>query len=416
MGAGGVRPKARVNVLFVNHTGQVSGAEKSLLEVLRAMPPTILPLVACPDGPLVREIAETGVERVPLPGTDGSLKLHPRYTTVALWRIAHGAIAVRAIASRHGIAVVHANSIRAGLLTTLAARLGGPPNIVHLRDRLPPSRVSTLTLRVIAKADALVANSRYTATSLREAGVTPPARVLGNPVDLIRFDPETVDRRVARATLGLREADFVVAVLAQITPWKGQDDAIRAVAEVRLKYPNVKLLLVGSAKFVAKATRYDNLAYLDHLQRLVAELDLDEQVRFLGERDDVPTVLGATDALLVPSWEEPFGRTVIEAMAMEVPVIATDVGGPAEVVSDGEDGLLLAPRDPHAWATAISTLIESPAMRERIARNGRLRSCAFGADAHAKALVNLYQDVLDRRNGHHPQIEIMRQVEAEKVA
>ena len=386
-----------MKVLYVNHTGQVSGGEKSLLELVRGISPAVSPLVACPDGPLVDALAAIGVARVSIPGTDGSLKLHPRHTPAAVCGIARGALAVRAATRRHQVDVVHANSIRAGLFATLAAEKGGAPTVVHLRDRLPNSRVSTLTLRAIARADLLIANSRYTARSLDEAGVTRTRRVIGNPVDLDRFDPDTVDRFAARNALGLKHDDFVTAVLAQITPWKGQEEAIRSIARVRDRHPNVKLLLVGAAKFLSKATRYDNAAYLKRLHGLVAELQLSDHVQFLGERDDVPGVLRATDTVLVPSWEEPFGRSVIEAMAMRVPVIATNLGGPAEVISDRKNGLLLPPRTPENWARAICNLIESPALYARIARNGRLRARAFSVEAHAEELRSVYLHVSGRR-------------------
>jgi glycosyltransferase involved in cell wall biosynthesis len=386
-----------MRVLYVNHTGQVSGGEKSLLEVVRGVSPAVSPLVACPDGPLVDALAEIDVPRVSIPGTDGSLKLHPRHTTAAVCGIARGALAVRAAARRHDVSVVHANSIRAGLFTTLAADPNGPATVVHLRDRLPDSRVSTLTLRAIGRADMLIANSRYTAESLDRAGVSRSRRVIGNPVDLTRFDPDTVDRVAARASIGLGYSEFVVAVLAQITPWKGQEEAILATAQVRERHPDVKLLLIGSAKFVSKATRYDNRAYVEKLHRLVAELGLEENVLFLGERHDVPEMLRATDTMLVPSWEEPFGRSMIEAMAMRVPVIATNVGGPSEVIHDRKNGLLLPPLKPGEWARAINHLIESPALHARIARNGRLRARAFSVEAHAEELRSVYMHVTGRR-------------------
>ena len=405
-----------MKVLYVNHTGQVSGGEKSLLELVRGVSPAVSPLVACPDGPLVDALEEIGVARVSIPGTDGSLKLHPRHTPAAVCGIARGALAVRTAARRHQVDVVHANSIRAGLFATLAAERTGPPTVVHLRDRLPNSRVSTLTLRAIGRADLLIANSRYTAQSLDDAGVTRTRRVIGNPVDLTRFDPDKVDRFAARNSLGLKHSDFVAAVLAQITPWKGQEEAIRSIARVRERHPDVKLLLVGAAKFLSKATRYDNAAYLERLHRLVSELELGDHVKFLGERDDVPAVLRASDTVLVPSWEEPFGRSVIEAMAMRVPVIATNVGGPAEVIADRKNGLLLAPRAPDCWARALGNLIESPALYARIARNGRLRARAFSVEAHAEELRSVYMHVTGRRSVAPVAADVVAAMPAAKAA
>ena len=386
-----------MRVLYVNHTGQVSGGEKSLLEIVRGAAPAISPIVACPDGPLADAVAGIGVERVPIPGIDGSLKLHPRHTAEALSGIARSALAVRSAARRHKVALVHANTIRGGLIATLAARGGGPATVVHLRDRLPTSHLSRLTLRAIARADLVIANSRYTAASLDEAGVKCTRWIISNPVDLRRFDPDKIDRLAARAEFGCGSSDYVTSVVAQITPWKGQEEAIRAIAQVRHEHPNVRLLLIGSAKFVTKATRYDNRAYLERLHGLVDELELRDHVKFVGERDDVPVVLRATDTLLIPSWEEPFGRSMIEAMAMGVPVIATSVGGPGEVITEHHDGLLVPPRLPAAWAEAIRTVIESSSLQSRLADNGRLRAQTFTVESHVEELSNAYRMVLDQR-------------------
>ena len=110
----------------------------------------------------------------------------------------------------------------------------------------------------------------------------------------------------------------------------------------------------------AGTERYDNEAFLESLRRLAAQLGVADRVAFLGEREDVPDILAALDLLLVPSWEEPFGRVVIEAMSMSVPVIATNVGGPAEVVRDGEDGILLPPGRPATWAAVAFELLSDP--------------------------------------------------------
>jgi glycosyltransferase involved in cell wall biosynthesis len=93
---------------------------------------------------------------------------------------------------------------------------------------------------------------------------------------------------------------------------------------------------------------------------------------FTGERDDVPTVLSALDIILVPSWEESFRRSLLEAMAMGRPVIATNVGGPREIVTSGFDGLLLPPRlRPDLWAEAVGSLLTNPERRSEIGRRER---------------------------------------------
>lgn len=264
--------------------------------------------------------------------------------------------------------------------------------MVHVRDCLPPGPTSTLSLRAIGRADALIANSAHTRASLGRAGKT--AHVVHNAVDVARFGDLTLSREEARARLGLAPEPVVLAVIAQITPWKAQDDAIAVLASLAPRHPGAMLLLVGSAKFDSAATRYDNPAYLDSVKSQAQRLGFADSVRFLGERDDVAEILRAVDLLLVPSWEEPFGRSVIEAMAAGVPVVATERGGPPELLGDGEAGLTLPPRQPQAWAQAIDSLLGDPermsAMGERGRQEARLR---FGPQRHLGAVLGVYEEV-----------------------
>jgi glycosyltransferase involved in cell wall biosynthesis len=148
---------------------------------------------------------------------------------------------------------------------------------------------------------------------------------------------------------------------------------------------------------VARATRFDNDAYVAGLRRLVADAGLEDRVSWLGERDDVPELVRALDALLLPSHEEPFGRALLEAMALEVPVLATNVGGPPEVVRDGRDGYLLAPEEPAAWAAAARRLAEDPELGPRLGREGRARVIGeFAVEEHVRAMLAVYERALAR--------------------
>ncbi|HEX7300579.1 MAG TPA: glycosyltransferase family 4 protein [Solirubrobacteraceae bacterium] len=357
------------SVLLVNHTASVSGAEHSLLDLLGALPDEVVPVVACPPGPLAEAVAELGVRVVPLRGTDAGLKLHPTGTPRALAKLLADGVAVARAARRAGAVVVHANSTRAALACAIARASGGPALAVHVHDVLGRDRVSSVVRRVIAAtADAVLANSKHVAASFIAAG--PEVVVVENPVDLDRFDPARVDGRAARRELGIGEDEPVLALVGQITPWKGQDTAIRALAALPERFDAARLLIVGEPVFASAGTRYDNVAYLDELRRLTRELGLEQRVAFLGARADVPDLLAATDIALMPSWEEPFGRVAIEAMAMRVPVLATDRGGPREILAGG-GGMLLAPRQPELWAAAITELLDDPQERRRMGETGR---------------------------------------------
>ena len=152
-----------MKILYVNHTSVVSGAEHSLSTLLRALPSEVSPAVACPDGAFAENVRGLGIPVYQTPEATGSLRLHPLHTTRAVAELAAAAVAVRGIIRRTRPDVVHANSIRAGVILSLATGRNGPPTIVHVRDCLPPGPVSFATRRLIVGAGAtLISNSRYT--------------------------------------------------------------------------------------------------------------------------------------------------------------------------------------------------------------------------------------------------------------
>jgi glycosyltransferase involved in cell wall biosynthesis len=241
--------------------------------------------------------------------------------------------------------------------------------------------------------DRIITNSAYTAAWVRSVAPRARLEVVHNPVDLARFDPDRIDRAQARERIGeAGSRRILLGVVAQLSPWKGQDTAVEALAALREQGLDAQLLLIGSAKFVARATRFDNEAFVARLRTLIASRGLEDRVSLLGERSDVPELMRALDVLLLPSEQEPFGRALIEAMAMGVPVLATNVGGPPEIVQEGVQGYLLAPHEPDAWAAAIRGIVEHPERAQEMGRAGRERAArAFSAEQHARAVLDVYR-------------------------
>jgi glycosyltransferase involved in cell wall biosynthesis len=252
---------------------------------------------------------------------------------------------------------------------------------------------------IVAGAGTIVANSHYTAGTVKRAAPAARVEVVHPAIDLDEFDPARIDRAAARAALGVAGTRRVLlGVVAQLSPWKGQDTAIEALRLLREQDLDAHLLLIGEAKFVASATRFDNEAYVSGLRRLVAEAGLEDRVSWLGEREDVAQLIAALDVLLLPSHEEPFGRALLEAMALEVPVLATSIGGPPELVTEGIDGYLVPPREPAAWAQGVRRVIGGPAQGRALGRAGRLRIAeAFDAKDHATAMLAVYERALATR-------------------
>jgi glycosyltransferase involved in cell wall biosynthesis len=383
-----------MRVLYTNHTAEVSGSERSLLSLLAALPASVEPRVATPPGPLATAAAELGVPVSKIAATAGSLRLHPAHTPRALVEMSTAAVQIRRLARAHAADLVHANSIRAGIELGLG-RLA--PSVVCVRDCLPAGRASTATMRLIgASATTVVANSGYTAESVRRLAPRARLEVVHPGIDSTAFDPARIGRAQARARLGWpADGPVLLGVVAQLSPWKGQDTAIEALALLRGRGIDAHLLLIGSPKFVARSTRFDNHAYVTDLHRLVSGGGLDEHVSWLGERKDVPELIRALDVVLVPSHEEPFGRALLEALALEVPVVATSVGGPPELVRDGREGYLAPPRNADAWAQAVLRVIEAPERGRALGRAGRVRIAeGFDAASHADAWFAVYERTL----------------------
>jgi glycosyltransferase involved in cell wall biosynthesis len=387
-----------MNILYVNHSSGISGAERSLLELLAGLGPDVSATVACPDGPLAGMVRELRVPLARIPEVRAGLRLHPWFTAIGMRDLARAALALRRLGSRLRLDLIHANSVRAGIVAALAARPGGPPLIVAVNDCLPDTRLANLARRfLIQRSATLMSNSRYTAASFRSNREGTADCVVYNPIDLVRFDPARITRAAARARLGLEPANPVLGVVAQLTPWKGQDDAIRALASLKADWPAARLLLVGDTTFTGGAARYDNRAYRRRLEELAAALRVSDAVTFMGARDDVPEILRALDLLLLPSWEEPFGLAVIEAMAMQLPVVATNVGGPSEIIRSDEDGLLLPPRQPERWAAAIATLLRDPARRAAMGQRARQRVVdQFSRARYVSGVLSEYRETLRR--------------------
>jgi len=381
-----------LRVLYVNQTAQVSGAERSLLTLIEGLEGKVSPMVACPEGELSAELRALGIEPILIRGTGASFKLHPLHTSRGLVEMAQSSLQVRRIVKRLSPDLVHANTTRAALLALLARDRSGPPVVAHIRDWAPAGGLPDQVLSLIARrADAIVANSAYVADRFGDRLARRQVRVIHNPIDLERFDPSRADGGAVRAELGISEGVVVLTVVAHISPVKGQDEAIVILADLIASGSDVVLLLAGSVKFASAGARLDNLAFGERLPALASELGVADRVRFLGERTDVPNLLAATDILLMPFWREPFGRVAVEAMAMGVPVVASEVGGPAEIVRADADGILLPPRAPEVWSRALERLVPNTELRQRMGQSARLRAADFSVGAHTAQILDLYR-------------------------
>jgi glycosyltransferase involved in cell wall biosynthesis len=210
------------------------------------------------------------------------------------------------------------------------------------------------------------------------------ADVIYNGIDLSAFEKTSLDKSAVRRQIGLDEADFVIVQVARLDYLKDHATALRAFAQVVRHRPRARLVLIGDGP------ERDRIIQLTH------ELNLTEQVRFLGLRTDVAMLLPAADLFLLTSISEGIPLTVLEAMAAGLPVVSTRVGGVAEIVEDGITGLLAASGNDAGLAAAVLRLADDRALCDQLGRSGqeRARNHFSETSMHARYL-RLYGEMLD---------------------
>jgi len=278
--------------------------------------------------------------------------------------------------------IVNTHSGRDTQLAGMAARSMGKnrPRVVRTRHLALPitSRFTYSTL-----PDKVVAVSSFVRDYLVSAGI-PDGQVEAVPtgIDLNRYTPADGGGTL-RSELSLPDATVLVGTVAILRVKKGHADLLRAAKTVLQSFPDTHFVIAGDGP------------QTENLQRLIVELGMEARVHMLGLRRDVMNVLQSLDLFVLPTHQEALGTAFIEAGAMGLPVVATDVDGVPEVVVDGETGVLVPPRDPAALAVAISGFLENPARRRDFGDNARRRvGSEFSREVMARRMQNLYASLL----------------------
>lgn len=273
-----------------------------------------------------------------------------------------------------------------------AARLAGAAAVSHERGNY--ERPKRFVWRWSTnRLDAVVAISRHVAEGLRGGGVDPRrVRQIYDGVDAAGFAARpTKSPAAVRALLGVPDGAFLVAMVGHLRCWKGHDvllDALGSLpADLRDAY---RVAVVGGAPD-------SDRDYQERLAALVRRHDLQRTALFLGERDDVPDLMNAADVVVHASTvPEPLGLVVMEAMSLGKAVVASRLGGPAEVVEDGS-GFLFDPAAPADLAALLERLRADAALRSAAGERARARVAAFSVERNVEEIARLYDEVLARR-------------------
>ncbi len=320
-------------------------------------------------GPHVAALTAAGIRHVPL---------HHATRSMAVTADLRALAEIRGIFADLAPDIVHTHNPKPGVYGRLAARAARVPavvNTVHGLYALPedawPKRAVVYALERLAStcSDAELIQNPEDIETLVGLGI-PRAKLtlLGNGVDLTRFDPGRFDPAVRarhRAEWGFGDQDVVVGLVGRMVAEKGYREVFAAATMLRRRHPEIRFLVVGPPD-------PDKADAITHEE--LEDAGRAGGVTFAGARTDVDELYTAMDLYVLASWREGFPRSAMEAAAMGLPIVTTDIRGCRQVVANHENGLLVGVRDPVALAEAIRLLATDPARRAVMAVAARRRA------------------------------------------
>lgn len=384
-----------MNVLYLNHASQISGGEQSLRAMLRqfrrAHSP-VEPVIALPgSGPFadILRDEEWMVTFAPL----RRLQRPQNFLAgmAALVHILQTAPYITKLIQQTGSHLLHSNSTTAHLVGGLAAERLNIPAIWHARDLVNLSRIGS---QLGARATWVVAISGCVAEALQRDGVPPEkVRIIHNGLDPDEWSPHPPGplRNTLRNSLGLPEDAFVFGCVGQLVPWKNHMAFIEAAAKLceDEACENARFVILGGDLWG------EHQGYVQSLRAKVKEYDLQDRFNFVPHQTNNIDALSALNAVVLASHDEPFGRVLIEGMALRKVVIAYAKNGPIEIINHDHDGLLVALQEPDGLALAMRRVLQDDALCEYLGNNARETVVhRFHIADTAQKVLDLYREVL----------------------
>ncbi len=363
-------------VLYIDSSeGIFGGGQISLLELLAHIDTTkFLPLVITDEeGTLEKKIKKFGIECVLLPMP--SFKwLNPFPFFAGFWRIFN-------FVRKQKIKLIHSNTSRAALYAGPMAKILNIPLIWHVRvpppDNLLDRFLVLFSSRIIAVSRAVKRRFAWLKKDIVET--------IYNGVDTRKFSPGLAQDDLIKK-FQIDSQDILIGAVGRLSPEKGLEYLFSAVRELVNLYPRIKVLIVGDG----------DKKYRLSLQEKVKDLELSSHIIIAGFYEDVPQILRCLDIFTLPSLWEGFNRSLLEAMACGLPVVATAVDGNVEIVQDGVNGLLVPPSNPGALASAIAELLKDKEKARKMGLEGKLLvEENFSIGINVRKIEKLYLQILE---------------------
>lgn len=401
-----------INVLYINHSSRVSGSEISLMNILKTLDgDSYFPVLVCPGGgTMSKELIRMGIQTELLDIVRFKKSRNAFVLLSYFFRYLGALCKLLRICSRHSIDLIHSNSSNSQIYGSVAAKLLGIPSIWHVRDMVPLGVLGRILYRLSAKiivpSEAVRSNVlMYRSGKRPDGGAEVPGSNRSDKVEVIHNGLILEEWNMATAKSGVREdgvegicireefgidpREHLIGMVGQLVPWKKHSDFLEAGKIILDEIPNTKFLVVGEDLFG------EHKEYKNEIKALCTELSIEDRVIFTGYRDDIMEIMAAIDVLAVPSRDEPFGRVILEAMAMGKPVVSTDTGGAPEIIEDGSTGTLIRQGDPGELSRAVIQLLGDSGMRMKMGEEGRRRvEEHFDMKKLIKKVETVYQELV----------------------
>jgi glycosyltransferase involved in cell wall biosynthesis len=364
----------RIRVVEVLATGSNGGAQEHLYSLLTRLDTDRYEasVVALSNGSAVRKLARAGFDVLVIDDPDDAIAVGALAAHLAEIRpdVLHNHMyRAETVGTRAAIALAEIGHRRPYVVSTVhSSRVRHESDKQVLRDLTP-------------HIDQLIAVSRMIERKLVDEGrTTAPIRRIYNGVDLSRYD-HTMPCCTLPEDYGLEPGSQIVGVVARLEPEKGHPTLLEAWPTVLRSVPDSYLLIIGEG------------SRREALEALARDLRIAHRVVFTGRRDDIPEVTAALDVAVLPSYREAQGLSILEAMALSRPVVASNVGGIPEMIDDGVTGLLVPPHDADALASAIVRVLRDHPFADTIARAGHdLVHDRFCVELMVSAIQTIYDE------------------------
>lgn len=323
------------------------------------------------DGPMVAETRALGIETHLVPA--GRIRDLPR-RLAAVREVAR-------LARERQVSLVFGWMVSSQLVAGPAAWIADIPAAWYQVGLPAPDWMDRFA--TWCRARGIVVLSADVAAAQARIKPVRPQQLVRPGASLERFEAVRSEPPAAlRARLGLPADGPLIGIVGRLQRWKGMHTVIDAMPAVRARHPGASLVIVGGAHDTEPR-------YGDELRARAAACGVGGAVHFAGFQSDVPRWMQAMDVIVHASDREPFGIVVVEAMALGKPVVAGSAGGPAEIITDGVDGLLVPFEDAPALARAITRYLDDPAFAARCAAAAHRRAQEFSAQRYAERLTEV---------------------------